>query len=142
MIDLGFKFIRMEKGSTFVSTPDYLRMMFDSFAAEYKKDVAADAPQWWYEIVDHSYEKPIVRRGMPFLSNHLSSHEGVLGTYLTLNDNLEPCIRIRYTSPMTEDELFRLMTMPKWTIKYSDDDIREVEAKMSFKTPGHSIPVN
>mgnify|MGYP002516952786 FL=1 len=142
MIDLGFKFIRMEKGCSFVSTQDYLRMMFDSFAAEYRKNVDADAPQWWYEIVDHNYEKPIVRRGMPFLSNHLSSHDGVLGTYLTLNEDLEPCIRIRYTAPMTDDELFRLMTMPKWTIKYSDDDIREVDAKMSFETPGHSILVN
>lgn len=140
-IDLGFKFIRLEKGSTMISTPDYLRMMFDQFAAEYARETNLDTAQWWYEIVDRNYEKPIVKRGMPFLSNHLSSHEGVLGTYLTLNDDLEPCIRIRYTAPMTEAALFELMTMPKWTIKFSDDDIREVDAKLSFGKPGRSIPV-
>lgn len=139
--ELGFKFIRMEKGCTMISTPDYLRMMFDQFSAVYGRKTSPDTPQWWYEIVDHNYEKPIVRRGMPFLSNHLSSHEGILGTYLTLNDDLQPCIRIRYTDPMTEDKLFELMTMPKWTIQFSKDDIREVDAKMSFGKPGHSIPV-
>lgn len=60
---------------------------------------------------------------------------------ITLNDDLEPCIRIRYTAPMTEAALFELMTMPKWTIKFSDDDIREVDAKLSFGKPGRSIPV-
>lgn len=141
-IDLGFKFIRMEEGSTKIASTDYLRMMFDSFQAEYRKEVAADAIQYWYEIVDPNYEKPIVRRGLPYLSNHLSSHDGVLGTYLTLNDNLEPCIRVRYTSPMTESKLFELMTMDTWTITYSKDDVREEAAKMSFATPGHSIKIN
>ena len=42
---------------------------------------------------------------------------------------------------MTEASLFELMTMPKWTIKFSDDDIREVDAKLSFGKPGRSIPV-
>ena len=42
---------------------------------------------------------------------------------------------------MTEASLFGLMTMPKWTIKFSDDDIREVDAKLSFGEPGRSIPV-
>ena len=78
---------------------------------------------------------------MPYLSNHLSRHDGVLGTYLTLNDDLKPCIRIRYTAPMTEDKLYSLMTMDTWTITYSKDDVREENAKMSFPEMGISIPV-
>lgn len=62
-----------------ISTPDYLRMMFDQFAAEYARETNLDTAQWWYEIVDRNYEKPIVKRGMPFLSNHLSSHEAGSG---------------------------------------------------------------
>lgn len=141
VINLGFKFIRMEEGSTNISEREYLLKMFDSFKAEYKKEVPAGAAQFYYEIADHNYEKPIILRSMPYLSNHLSRHDGVLGTYLTLNDDLKPCIRIRYTAPMTEDKLYSLMTMDTWTITYSKDDVREENAKMSFPEIGISIPV-
>lgn len=141
IIDLGFKFIRMEDGSTSISEKDYLQKMFDSFKAEYKKEVPEGAVEYYYEIADHNYEKPIVLRGMPYLSNHLSRFDGILGTYLTLNDSLEPCIRIRYTAPMTESKLYSLMTMDTWTITYSKDDVREENAKMSFPEPGISIPI-
>ena len=75
---------------------------------------------------------------MPFLSNHLSRHEGVIGVYLELNKDLQPAIHIRYADPMTEEKLWELMTMETWTITYKKDDVREEGAKISFKTPGVS----
>ena len=55
---------------------------------------------------------------------------------LVLNDDLQPCIRIRYADPMTSDKLWELMTMDTWTITYKADDVRQEGAKFSFKTPG------
>ena len=78
---------------------------------------------------------------MPFLSNHLSKEEGIIGIYLNLNDALKPAIQIRFAEPMTEEKLWSLMTMDTWTITYSKDDVREVPAKLSFKTPGNLYPL-
>ena len=102
-----------------------------------RTEVYASAPQYIYEIPDQNYEKPIIRRGMPFLSNHLSKEEGVIGVYLELNERLVPSIRIRYAAPMTADRLWELLTMEKWTITYKADDVREEDARMKFNTPGN-----
>ena len=77
---------------------------------------------------------------MPYLSNHLSRHDGIIGIYLDLNGSLQPTISIRYAAPMTEEELWKLMTMDTWTITYSEDDVREEGAKLGFQTPGTVRP--
>ena len=43
---------------------------------------------------------------------------------------------VRYAAPMTADRIWELLTMEEWTITYSAEDIRQVPAKMSFKSPG------
>ncbi len=114
--------------------------MFNPFKAEFKSRVeeAAGKKQFVYEIPNANYEKPIITRNMPYLSNHLSKHDGIIGIYLQLNDDLVPSIRIRYTAPMTEEELWKLMTMETWTITFKKDDVREVDAKIGFTQPGIS----
>jgi hypothetical protein len=77
---------------------------------------------------------------MPFLSNHLSRFDGVIGVYLNLNKDLAPAIQIRFAEPMTAENLWELMTMEKWTITYKKDDVREEGAKISFKEPGTVYP--
>lgn len=153
-IPLGFEFVRLEDGAQTMAIADYLRMMFDSFSAEYsgkyeengqtvvrkRSEVYAGKPQWIYRISDQNYEKPIILRGLPYLSNHLSKEEGVIGVYLTLDDNLVPCIEVRFAAPMTEDRLWELMTMDTWTITYSEDDVREENARISFSKKGVCIP--
>ena len=130
--------MKLEDGYTMISTADHIRSMFSSFNVQWKSRIekAGDKQQYIYEIVDSNYEKPIILRNMPFLSNHLSKHEGVIGVYLVLNDDLQPCIRVRYAEPMTEARLWELMTMDTWTITYKADDVREEGAKISFKIPG------
>ena len=141
-IELDYEFVRMEDGFKTVSTRDFIRGMFSPFRVQWKSriEAAAGKQQYVYEIVDKNYEKPIILRNMPFLSNHLSRHEGVIGVYLDLNDDLMPAISVRFAEPMTEEKLWELMTMETWTITYKADDVREEGAKLSFKTPGKVYP--
>ena len=143
-IEVDYEFVELEEGSSTVSTADFIKGMFSAFNVQWKSRVeaASGKQQYIYEIVDSNYEKPIILRNVPYLSNHLSKHEGVIGVYLTLNDDLQPCIRIRYAEPMTSEKLWELMTMETWTITYKADDVREEGAKISFKTPGKVYPYN
>ena len=139
-IELGYKFEDYEGETGRISTEQFVRNMFSPFRVQWKSriEAAEGKQQYVYEIVDKNYEKPIILRNMPFLSNHLSRHEGVIGVYLDLNKDLQPSIQIRYADPMTEAKLWELMTMETWTITYKADDVREEPAKLSFKNPGTS----
>ena len=55
---------------------------------------------------------------------------------IELNSDLVPAIRIRYAEPMTSDRIWELINMETWNIKYAEDDIRQVPAKIQFSTPG------
>ena len=139
-IELDYKFEDYEGETGRISTEQFIRNMFSPFRVQWKSriEAAEGKKQYVYEIVDQNYEKPIILRNMPFLSNHLSKHEGVIGVYLDLNKDLQPAIQIRYAEPMTEAKLWELMTMPVWTITYKADDVREENAKLTFKAPGTS----
>ena len=143
-IELNYKFEDFEGETGRISTEQFIRNMFSPFRVQWKSriEAAEGKQQYVYEIVDKNYVKPIILRNMPFLSNHLSRHEGVIGVYLDLNKDLQPAIQIRYADPMTEDKLWELMTMDTWTITYKADDVREEGAKLSFKTPGTSYEYN
>ena len=140
IIEVDYKFVELEDGVSYISTEEFIRNMFSPFRVQWKSriEAAEGKQQYVYEIVDKNYEKPIILRNMPFLSNHLSRHEGVIGVYLDLNKDLEPSIQIRYADPMTEAKLWELMTMETWTITYKADDVREEPAKLSFKAQGTS----
>ena len=137
-IELNYEFVKMEDVVGTISTEQFIRNMFSPFKAQFKKRVDENEgkQQYIYEIADTNYEKPIILRNMPFVSNHLSRHEGVIGIYLDLNKDLVPAIQIRYAAPMTADKIWELLNMETWTITYSTDDIREVPAKLTFKKPG------
>ena len=143
---LSFKFVDLVPGEEFIPVADYVHHMFTPFKAEYngkyedgiKKRalVYEGKPQFIYEVANPGYDKPIITRNLPFLSNHLSKEEGVIGTYLNLNDDLVPAIQVRFAAPCTADRIWELMTMETWTITYKNDDVREEGAKIAFKTPG------
>lgn len=143
-IEVNYKFEDYEGETGRISTEQFIRNMFSPFRVQWNSriEAAQGKQQYVYEIVDKNYEKPIILRNMPFLSNHLSRHEGVIGVYLDLNKDLQPSIQIRYADPMTEKMLWDLMTMETWTITYKKDDVREEGAKLSFKTPGTSYKYN
>ena len=90
--------------------------------------------------MNQNYEKPIIKRALPFLSNHLSTHEGFIGLYLRLNKSLKPSIQLRFAAPLTGDEIWDLITQEKWTITYAKDDVREEGARLKFEEPGTVYP--
>ena len=151
---VDFEFVRLEKGSTMVSSKEFLEKFFSPFTAEYngeypsadttvirkRTEEYAGKPQFIYEVPGQSFEKPIISRYFPYLSNHLSKEEGVIGMYLRLNKDYIPAIQIRYAAPMTADRIWELMTMETWTITYKKDDVREEAAKIKFENPGYSYP--
>lgn len=139
---VNFKFVDMEDGESYISTEMFVHKMFTPFKWESKKRVEEfeDKPQFVYEIPDANYEKPIILRNLPFVSNHLSKNDGIIGVYLELNKELVPTLMIRYAAPMTADRVWELLNMDKWTITYAADDVREVDAKLKFKTPGTEVP--
>ena len=153
---VDFEFVRLEKEQSTIGIKEYLEKMFDPFTAEYsgkypdgdttivrkRTEVYEGQPQFIYEIADQNYEKPIIKRGLPFLSNHLSKEEGVIGTYLTLNKDLVPCIQVRFAAPMTAEKIWEMMTAETWTITYSADDVREEPARLTFKEEGVCFPYN
>jgi copper chaperone CopZ len=144
IIEVDYKFVELEDGVSYISTEEFIRKMFNPFRVQWKSRIekAAGKQQYVYEIVDKNYEKPIILRNMPFLSNHLSTHEGVIGVYLDLNKDLQPAIQIRYAEPMTPEKLWELMTMETWTITYKADDVRQEPAKLSFKAQGSVYEYN
>ena len=139
---VNFKFVDLEDGESYISTEAFIRRMFTPFKAQFKKRVEEfeGKPQFVYEIPDANYEKPIILRNLPFVSNHLSKNEGIIGVYLELNKDLVPALMVRYAAPMTASRIWELLNMEKWTITYAEDDVREVDAKLKFKTPGVEMP--
>ena len=141
-VEVDYEFVKLEDEVSYIDTETFLRKMFSPFKAQWKKRIeqAGENQQYIYEIVNPNYEKPIILRNMPFLSNHLSRFDGVIGVYLNLNKDLAPAIQVRFAEPMTAEKLWELMTMEKWTITYKKDDVRAEGAKISFKEPGTVYP--
>ena len=147
---VDFEFVRLERGETRIGIEEYLTNMLDTFKAEFngeypsadtlairkRAEVYEGKPQFVYEIADQNYEKPIVMRALPYLSNHLSKEEGVIGMYMQLNKELVPSIQVRFAAPMTAERIWELMTMETWTITYKRDDVREEPARLAFKKEG------
>lgn len=137
-IEVDYEFVKMEKETGSIGAEEYIRRQFKPFKAEFKSRVEENEgkKQWIYEIANPGYDKPIYQRNMPFLSNHLSRHDGVIGVYINLNKSLIPSIQIRYAAPMTPEKLWELMTMETWTITYKKEDVREENARIKFSEPG------
>ncbi len=139
---VNFKFVDLEDGESYISTESFIRKMFTPFKAQFSSRVEefAGKPQFVYEIPDANYEKPIILRNLPFVSNHLSKNDGIIGVYLELDNSLTPALMIRYAAPMTAERVWELLNMDKWTITYKKDDVREVDAKLKFKNHGVEVP--
>lgn len=139
---VNFKFVDLEDGESYISTESFIRKMFTPFKAQFSSRVEefAGKPQFVYEIPDANYEKPIILRNLPFVSNHLSKNDGIIGVYLELDNSLTPALMIRYAAPMTADRIWELLNKDTWTITYKKDDVREEAAKLKFKNKGVEVP--
>lgn len=137
-IACNYKFIALEEGEELMEIRPYLEKMFKGFKAEFKPKMEKYATSKWeiMEFVDQNYEKPIILRNMPYLSNHLSQQDGVLGVYLVLNQDNMPAIRIKYATEATSaQKVLDLINLPKWNISYKDG-VKEEAAKFNFPELG------
>jgi len=141
-IEVDYEFVELEDEVTYIDAESFIRKMFNPFKAQFKSRVEKnkDKDQFIYEIANPNYDKPIYLRNLPYLSNHLSAHEGIIGVYLNLNKDLVPSVQVRFAEPMTAEKVWELMTMETWTITYKNDDVREEGAKIAFKEPGTVYP--
>lgn len=142
---VDFEFVRLEEEISTIATTEFLELMFaDPFVfVSAKRDSLARAQrrtQYIYEIADESFTKPLIKRNLCFVSNHLSSHKGIIAVCTALNADYVPSLQIRYCEPMTAEQIWALLTMPEWTIQYSADDIRTEKAKLQFKKEGRTYP--
>lgn len=138
---LGFEFVRLEKEVQTIPTTEFLEMMFSRpFTAEFASRVEEyeGQQQYIYEIADENWSKPIISRNLPFVSNHLSRHDGIIGVYTRLNKDYVPALMVRYAAPMTADKIWSELTLDEWTITYSAEDVRTEPAKVKFKKKGVS----
>jgi len=140
--EIDYEFVKMEDEIGMVSAEDLIRMLCNPFEAEFKSRVEENAgkKQYIYEIADADYDKPIYKRYIPYLSNHLSKHDGVIGVYIHLNKDLIPAIQIRYAAPMTAEKLWELMNQETWEITYKGGETKVEGAKMAFSKPGVEYP--
>lgn len=143
---VDFEFVRLEKEVGTIGIAEYLNMMFNGFSAEYngrypqgdttvvrrRTEVYKDQPQSVYEIVEPGFEKPIMMRYMPFLSNHISREEGIIATYVKLNEDLLPSLQVRFAAPATAARIRELIDMDTWTITYASGEVKEEPAKIKF----------
>jgi len=155
-IPVDFEFVRLESGSRLMDTREYLEMMFDNFASgnfmgrftegdstyiATRADVLKDQQWYVYEIVNPGFEKPIYRRNYPFVSNWLSSADGVISVDVKLNADYLPALQVTFTDPMTPEKIWEMLTSETWTIHYSMEDVRQEPAKIKFTKEGTVFPV-
>ena len=140
-IELEYEFAGLEGETDRISALDFIKVMFAPYRAEIKGRVEeyAGKDQYIYEIADQAYDNPSVPGSMPYLSSHLSKHEGFIGLYLELNQELVPCIRVRYVDPMTEDDLWKLLTMKEWSVTFSGGEVSDIPARITFRNKGRTL---
>ena len=138
----GFDFVRVEDQIDSIATTDFLLKMFKSHKHEFKKEIAANADKAQYilEFEDKGFDNPFIARSLMYLAAHLSNYEGVLGVYTALDAEYIPALQVRFCEPMTAEKLFETINMPKWSITYSDGEVKDVDATIQFDEMGKVLP--
>lgn len=162
---MNLEFVRLEKEEDGIAATAFLERMFDGFHAAYngryartslppalregrqedsivvkRSEVYAGKKQYIYELADTNYQKPIVRRALPFLSNHISREEGIISLSLTLNKDYVPALQIRFAAPATSERIWELLQAEMWTITYKKDDVRQEKPRLAFRKEGEVFP--
>lgn len=141
IVEVGYNFEGLSEKVDTITRREFLIRQFNNFSVEF-----GSQKEWKgkneaiYEIVYPTLDKPIVSRNLPYLSNHLSQHEGMLKIETLVNENNEYCFQITYSKDATnEDKIWELITMPKWGIRGRDGKVTEVNAKIAFKEKGKTL---
>lgn len=131
-------FARLEQSDSIMRTVDFLSEMFKPFMAEFKpiSEVDPGIEQFLYEIPEENITKPVITRNLPLLASYLRDQEGIGAVYSCLNEEYTPCLVIRYYYPMTDEELFRLMSSSEWRMEYKEGE-RYIHAPFRYIEKGN-----
>ena len=137
-MEVDFEFVKMEKEVKMIASDEFIKRMFTpaAFDSEARAERLKDDKQYIYEIADEEFDKPLFARYIPYLYSHLSKQPNVIGVYINLNMDLIPALQIRYARPVTPEIIWEQMNQPKWKISYSNGTEEEMDALMTFGTPG------
>ncbi len=139
-IKTGYVYEGIDKNSeTIISKREFLERQFNKFSAQFKKN-----QENWdgkgaaiYDIAYPGLDKPIISRYLTYLSNHLSQQEGITAIETYLNDDNVPSFRFTFRKDiLDENKLWEILTAPKWSIKYKDGSVKEMDASIPFKEKG------
>ena len=127
----------MEQSDSTMRTVDFIREMFKPFLAEFKpiSEVDSGIEQFLYEIPEENITKPAITRNLPLLASYLQGKDGVGAVYSCLNEEYKPCLIIRYSYPMTDEELFRLMSSAEWRMQ-DNEGVRYIHAPFRYIEKG------
>lgn len=139
IVKVNFKYVSMVDEVDTISRREFLERQFNYYKKEYK----ANVEKWGgkneavYELVYPDLDKPLIVRGVPYLSSHLSLIDGFLGLETTINDNEDYCFRIRYSKDvLNEDKIWEVLNRKQWTVKTTEGEIQVSDPKFSFTNKG------
>ena len=117
-------------------------MMFPATNSRFQialKKYGEDAATAVYEMPYPGLDKPLVQRQVPYLGSFLSTQDGVMGFATALNGDT-PVIRITYVKDVLDDDkIWEILQTPKWKIHYTNGTTKEIDATLTFKTPGKTV---
>ncbi|NTV19402.1 MAG: 4Fe-4S binding protein, partial [Bacteroidales bacterium] len=139
IVKVNFKYVSMVDEVDTISRREFLERQFNYYKKEYK----ANVEKWGgkneavYELVYPDLDKPLIVRGVPYLSSHLSLIDGFLGLETTINDNEDYCFRIKYSKDvLNEDKIWEVLNRKQWTVKTTEGEIQVSDPKFSFTNKG------
>jgi polyferredoxin/copper chaperone CopZ len=122
-----------------VTRREFLERQFNAYSRNYKKNIETwgGKNEAIYELVYPDLDKPLITRGLPYLSSHLSQIDGFLGMETVLNENDEYAFRFRYSKDVLNDEeIWKALTSAKWSILDKEGNKSEVDPKFTFTDRG------
>ncbi|MPM31704.1 hypothetical protein SDC9_78261 [bioreactor metagenome] len=134
--NLDFEFVKMGAETDTITRREFFERHFNSYNSRYKENIkkfgGLDSAS--LVIPFPELDKPIYSKNLPYLSSYLSITEGVLSLGTFLDENDLPSLKITYVPSVISDEkLWENLCADKWRVKMTNGEIKEVDAKLSFK---------
>lgn len=141
-IECDYKLVNISDEVDTLGRQEFLDMMFPKAKARFKdaeKKYGEDALTAVYELPYPGLDKPMMQRQVPYLSSFLSTHDGIM-EFATALDGDTPVIRITYVKDALDDnKIWEILQTPKWTIHFTNGTTKDMDAPLSFKTPGKTV---
>ena len=141
-IECDYELVNISNQVDTIGRQAFLEMMFPATKSRFQialKKYGEDAATAVYEMPYPGLDKPLVQRQVPYLGSFLSTQDGVMEFATALNGDI-PVIRITYVKEVLDDDkIWKILQTPKWEIHYTNGTTKEIDATLTFKTPGKTV---